>query len=84
MEFTAGAGVVPNGFSISAEAGIRIPISENIMFDGAFALSRIHSNVPTGDELLRAENSGKPVILSGPDIHTTLNGRLYYGVLYKF
>ena len=84
LEFTVDAGIIPNGSFYGTEAGIRIPISENIMFDGAFALSRIHSNVPTSDQLLSSENSGKPVILSGPDVHTTLNGRLYYGLLYKF
>lgn len=84
LQFSVDAGLIPNGYSLGAEIGIRIPLSENIMFDGAFALSRVHSNVLTSDELLNSESSGKPIVLSGPEISTTLNGRLHYGLLYRF
>jgi hypothetical protein len=84
LEFSASGGLIPNGYSLGAEAGVRIPFSENIFFDAAFALSRIHSNAQTSEEILASENAGKPILLNGSDIHNTLNGRLHYGLLFRF
>ncbi len=85
IEFSIGGGFIPNGYTISGEAGIRIPFSENFMFGASFALSRIHSNAISSSEILASENSnGKPVMLDAVDIHNTLNGRLHYGIIYRF
>ena len=85
LEFSLGGGFIPNGYMLDAEAGIRIPFSENFMFGAAFALSRVHSNAPSSSAILASENStGKPVMLDAADIHNTLNGRLHYGIIYRF
>ncbi len=85
LEFAIDGGFIPNGYSLGAEAGIRIPVSETFIFDVAFALSRIHSNALTSQEILASESAGMiPVMLDGVDIHNTLNGRLHYGLLYRF
>ena len=85
FEFSLGGGFIPNGFTLDAEAGIRIPFSENFMFGASFGLSRVHSNALSSSAILASENSsGKPVMLDGTDIHTTLNGRLHYGIIYRF
>jgi len=85
LEFTLGGGFIPGGYTLDAEAGLRIPLSDNFMFGAAFALSRVHSNALGSSAILASENSnGKPVMLDAADIHNTLNGRLHYGLIYRF
>ncbi len=85
LEFSVGGGFIPNGFTLDVEAGIRIPFSESFMFGAAFALSRVHSNALSSSAVLVSENSNsKPVMLDAVDIHNTLNGRLHYGIIYRF
>jgi hypothetical protein len=84
LEFAVDGGFVPNGYSVGAEAGVRIPFSENMMFDASFSLSRVHSNALTSDQILASENATTPILLESVDIHNTLYGRLHYGLLYRF
>jgi len=85
IEFAIDGGFIPGGYTVGAEAGVRIPVSEDFMLDVAFALSRIHSNALSSSDILASESAGmKPVILDGVDIHNTLNGRLHYGLIYRF
>ncbi|MFI5263652.1 MAG: hypothetical protein ACHQM6_03955 [Candidatus Kapaibacterium sp.] len=85
LEFSIGGGLIPNGYTIGFEAGFRIPLSETFSFDAAFALSRVHSNALSSQEIINSESAGmKPVVLDGIDIHNTLNGRLHYGIIYRF
>ena len=85
LEFSLGGGFIPNGYTFGAEAGVRIPFAESLMFDVAFGLSRAHSNALRSRAILDSENSGgKPVMIDAADIHNTLNGRLHYGLLYRF
>jgi hypothetical protein len=77
--------LAPFTLEFSLGGGFRIPFAENVMFDVAFALSRIHSNAQTSSAILDSENSsGKPVMIDAADIHNTLNGRLHYGLLFRF
>ncbi len=85
FELSLGGGLIPNGYTVGAEAGIRIPLSDAFLFDAAFALSRIHSNALSTQEILNSESAGmQPVMIDGVDIHNTLNGRLHYGIIYRF
>ncbi len=85
LEFSIGGGFIPNGFTFGAEAGIRIPVSENFLFDFAFALSRVHSNALSSQAILASETTTmQPILLESVDIHNTLNGRLHYGLTYRF
>ncbi|MDP4218800.1 MAG: hypothetical protein Q8916_07005 [Bacteroidota bacterium] len=85
LEFSLGGGLIPNGYTLDAEAGVRIPFSESLSFGAAFALSRVHSNALSASAVLAAENaSSKPVMIDAADIRNTLNGRLHYGLIYRF
>ena len=84
LEFALDGGLVPSGYSLGAEAGLRIPLSENMMFNAAFSLSRVHSNAQTSEQILSSESAGTPVLLESSDIHNTIYGRLHYGLLYRF
>jgi hypothetical protein len=84
LEFSLDGGIIPNGYTYGAEAGVRIPLSESVMFDAAFALTRVHSNALTSDQILTSTNATTPILLQSADIHNTLNGRLHYGLLYRF
>jgi hypothetical protein len=85
LEFSVGGGLIPNGYTVGAEAGIRIPLSEAFLFETAFNLSRIHSGGLSSQSILDSQTGGmQPVALEGVDIHNTLNGRLHYGIIYRF
>jgi hypothetical protein len=86
LEFSLGGGFIPNGYTLDAEAGIRIPLAESWMIGFDFALSRIHSNALSSSAILALESSMtmKPILLESIDIHNTLNGRLHYGLIYRF
>jgi hypothetical protein len=86
VEFSLGGGFIPNGYSVDAEAGVRIPFTENWIMGIDFALSRVHSNALSSSAILASETSAtmQPILLESIDIHNTLNGRLHYGLIYIF
>jgi len=87
IEASAGIGLIPNGSTISVELGFKMPMSSHLMGAVGFSLSRIHSNAESLDQLLSsqlANSSDTPVILRGSNIRNTLNGRLEYGLAYRF
>ncbi len=84
-QFSAEAGIIPDGYTFGAEAGLRLPISSSLMFDLSFALQSVHSNAPTAKEILAQESAdGSPVLLQSSDVHRTLNGKFHYGILFTF
>jgi hypothetical protein len=83
LDGSAGGGLLNNGWLATLELGLKIPLSAQIQFATSFSLSRVHSNAPTAQDLMEEEAS-MPVILSGSDVHNTLNGRLHYGLSYRF
>ncbi|MBS1903661.1 MAG: hypothetical protein JSS75_08165 [Bacteroidetes bacterium] len=81
----ASAGFIPNGYTVAAEAGVRIPASEHFDFAVDFSLSRVHSNIGGADAVLsNASVANAPVLFSGTGIRTTLNGSIHYGIQYRF
>ncbi|HYM19371.1 MAG TPA: hypothetical protein VEW28_00030 [Candidatus Kapabacteria bacterium] len=82
---TVSGGMIPNGYTLAAEAGVRIPTGNNFAFSVDFALARIHSNISRPSAILaNADASSAPVTYSGPDVRTTFNGSLHYGIQYIF
>ncbi|MEI8134999.1 MAG: hypothetical protein WCH46_07990 [bacterium] len=84
LEFTVDGGIIPNGYNIGLECGVRIPMNEHFMFDAAFALSRIHTNSLSTEQIVSSTQVTKPVVFESVDMQNTLNGRLHYGLLYRF
>lgn len=82
---TAAGGLIPNGFTVGAEAGLRIPASERFAFAVDFSLSRVHSNIDGATTVLANANSSQaPVMFIGTNVRNTLNGSLHYGLQYTF
>jgi hypothetical protein len=89
IDLTAGAGLIPNGSTISAELGFRLPFGDHFMGGISFSLTRVHSNAPLLQDLINSEVDGSvgnstPIIIEGSDIRNTLNGRIQYGLSYRF
>ncbi len=82
---TAAAGIIPNGSTLAAEAGVRIPFTNDVAFSVDFSLTRVHSNVERSAAAINnANSSASPVMYVGSDVRTTLNGSLHYGIQYRF
>ena len=82
---TAAAGIIPNGSTLAAEAGVRIPFTNDVAFSVDFSLTRVHSNVERSSAAINnANTSASPVMYVGSDVRTTLNGSLHYGIQYRF
>ncbi len=76
-----GAGFYTDGSLLSADFGVKIPVSDHLLAGFTVALSRLHQNGATTDFL--AAQSG-PVIYTGDERRNTINGRLEYGLSYRF
>jgi hypothetical protein len=83
FDASAGGGVIDQGWLATIEVGAKLPISSRLLAGVSFSLSRVHSNAPTAQDLMEEETS-VPVLLSGSDVHNTLNGRIQYGLSYRF
>jgi hypothetical protein len=83
LEGTAGAGIIPSGTTLSAELGFKLPFSDHMLGGVSFRLTRVHVNAPSVDELM-SRSSDEPALFEGSNIHNTLNGRLQYGLSYRF
>lgn len=83
FEGTAGAGIIPSGTTLSAELGFKLPFSDHMLGGVSFRLTRVHVNAPTVDELM-SQSSDELALFEGSNIHNTLNGRLQYGLSYRF
>jgi hypothetical protein len=79
----AAAGLLDNGWLATLELGLKVPVSSHVLAGVSFSLSRVHSNAPTAQDLME-EGTSVPMILSGSDVHNTLNGRIQYGLSYRF
>jgi anti-sigma factor RsiW len=83
-------GLISNGYTATLEMGFQIPISSRLMTTIDFALTRVHSNAPLTSTLLQQEmpTSGDGVVIIAPsqgsDIRNTINGRVQYGLAFRF
>jgi hypothetical protein len=83
LDGSAAAGLLDAGWNATVEAGVKWPLSTHLVTGVSFSLSRVHSNAPTAQDLMEEETS-MPVIVSGSDVRNTLNGRIQYGLSYRF
>lgn len=83
LDGSAAAGLLDAGWSATIEASVKWPLSSHLLTGVSFSLSRVHSNAPTAQDLMGEETS-MPVIVSGSDVRNTLNGRIQYGLSYRF
>jgi anti-sigma factor RsiW len=83
-------GLIPNGYTATVEMGFQIPLSSRLMTTIDFALTRVHSNAPLTSTLLEQQTptSGDGVVIFAPsqgsDIRNTINGRVQYGLAFRF
>lgn len=85
FDASVGAGYLSNGYTLSGELGLRMPISSRIFINASFALTRVHINAPSMDEISNSVSvEDGPVLIEGSDIENTINGRIHYGLSYQF
>ncbi len=91
VDLTGGAGYIfpsatTSATTLSLELGARLPFSEHIYGNFSVGITRYHSTAATLDQVAQdqAAASNQPVLVSGSNVHNTLNGRLYYGLSYRF
>lgn len=84
LDLAAGAGLKSQGYLLDAELGFHWPFTSHLFGGLSFALSRVHSTSPAMQDLINSESSLGPVIFQGSDVRNTLNGRLNYGLTYRF
>lgn len=87
LDATIGAGLIPEGNTISAELGFRIPVSSRMMAGFSFGLTRVHVDAPSLNDVMYSPSisaQNGPVTFEGSEIRNTLNGRIQYGIAYQF
>ena len=85
LDASVGAGYISNGYTLSAELGLRLPISSKLFGNISFALTRVHMNAPMMEEITNSVSvSDGPVLIEGSDVQNTINGRIHYGLSYQF
>ncbi len=87
LEIAGGAGLIPQGNTFSFELGFKLPFGEHLTGTAGFSLMRIHSTAPLMRDVISSELSSAgemPIIFQGSDIRNTLNGRIQYGLAYRF
>ena len=70
------------GNLVSAELGLRLPLSDRLFAGATIMVSRMHQNGLSKEELISSQPG--PAIYSGQDIHNTLNEVFLYGLSYRF
>ncbi|HET6512918.1 MAG TPA: hypothetical protein VFH43_12040 [Candidatus Kapabacteria bacterium] len=89
MDLSLGGSYLMRGeddHTISAEVGLRMPISDKFSMIGTFSLTRVHIDANSMDEVIEkivTDNDG-PVLIEGSDVRNTINGRIHYGLSYQF
>jgi hypothetical protein len=85
LDASVGAGLISSGYTISGELGLRLPFSSKFFGNVSFALTRVHINAPTMDEITNSVSvEDGPVLIEGSDVQNTINGRIHYGLSYQF
>ena len=85
LDASVGAGYISNGYTLSAELGLRLPFSSKLFGNVSFALTRVHMNAPTMEEITNSVSvQDGPVLIEGSDVQNTINGRIHYGLSYQF
>lgn len=83
IDASIGGGLFNGGWLSTVDGWLKFPVSNSVLAGVGFSLSRVHSNAPSVQDLMEEESS-VPVIVSGSDVHNTMNGRLQFGLSYRF
>lgn len=85
-DLTLGAGWIPeDGYAVSLEAGLKIPVISSTFVALSAGLTRVHSNATDMQQILdTAPLSADPVMVEGSDVKNTLVGRIHVGLTYQF
>lgn len=86
FDATLGAGsFLTSGYTVSAEIGLRMPLSSRVFMGASFGLHRVHLSAPSMEEVANRVSVGDgPVLIEGSNIQNTINGRIHYGLSYQF
>jgi hypothetical protein len=84
VDATLGAGLIPDGYTITGEVGLRFPFSSKFSGAISFGLTRVSIDAPSMEEMMQNVTLTGPAIFEGSDVRNTLNGRIQYGLSYQF
>jgi hypothetical protein len=76
-----GGGLYDAGTLLSADIGVKIPVADHLMAGFGLALSRLSQSGSTSQMM---GSHSEPVIYDGVETRNTINGRLEYGLSYRF
>jgi len=80
VTLSAGGGLYQSGSLLSGEVGLEMPLNDRLIGGVSFIMNRYHQN--GGENAILSGNG--PVIYDGPNVFNTLDGRIEYGLSYRF